>query len=124
MAAARARFAQDGYAGTTIQKIAAVMSVTPTALTRFARAFSGPEHQIGERVTRAFLDMWEGDPRDSEPLLAMLRGAIANEQAATQFREFIEARLLLGIRPDGANLGGARLVAARRQAVGASPDGP
>ncbi len=36
-------------------------------------------------MTRAFLAVWEGDPRDSEPLLAMLRGAIANEQAATQF---------------------------------------
>ncbi len=122
LAAARARFARDGYAGTTIRKIAAdagvdaslvmqlyrtkeelfaaVMSITPTALTRFARAFSGPEHQIGERVTRAFLDVWEGDPSDSEPLLAMLRGVITNEQAATQFREFIEARLLLGIRPE------------------------
>ena len=122
LAAARARFAQDGYAGTTIRKIAAtagvdaslviqlyrtkeelfaaVMAITPAALTRFARAFGGPEDQIGERVTRAFLDVWEGDPRDAEPLLAMLRGAIANERATTQLGEFIEARLLLDVRPE------------------------
>lgn len=122
LAAASARFAQDGYTGATIRKIAAdagvdaslvmqlfsskeelfaaVMSIAPTVLTRIAGAFSGPEHRLGERVTRAFLEVWEGDPSDSEPLLAMLRGAITNEQAATQLREFIEARLLTEVRPD------------------------
>lgn len=30
---------------------------------------------------------------DSEPLLAMLRGAMGNEQAATQLREFLETRI-------------------------------
>ena len=120
--AARARFAQDGYAGATIRKIAAdagvdaslvlqffhskdelfgaVMSITPSALTRMAEAFVGPDEGVGERVTRAFLAVWEGDPVDSEPLLAMLRGAIAHEQAAAQLREFIEARLITEVRPD------------------------
>ncbi|MDT7739096.1 MAG: hypothetical protein QOK09_2465, partial [Mycobacterium sp.] len=40
---------------------------------------------------------WEGVPEDSEPLMAMLRGAIVNEQAGTQLREFIQARLLEGM---------------------------
>jgi len=44
-------------------------------------------------VARAFLGIWEGDPVDSEPLLAMLRGAMGNDQAATQLREFLEARI-------------------------------
>ena len=113
--AARTRFAEDGYAGSTIRKIAAdagvdsslvmqffgskqelfgaVMSITPVALNRFADAFEGPEASIGERVARAFLAIWDGDPRDSEPLFAMLRGAISNEQAATQLREFLQARI-------------------------------
>lgn len=113
--AARARFAKDGYARATIRKIAddadvdaalvlqffgskedlfgAVMSITPSAMSRFADAFEGPEHAIGERVTRAFLGVWDGDPQDSEPLLAMLRAAISNEQATAQLREFIQARL-------------------------------
>ncbi|MFF3442045.1 TetR family transcriptional regulator [Streptosporangium sp. NPDC002721] len=122
LAAARARFARDGYTGTTIREIAAdagvdaslvmqffrskdqlfaaVMSITPAALARFAGAFSGPEDRIGERVTRAFLQIWDGDSSDSEPLLAMLRGAITNEQAASQLSEFIQARLLTEVRPD------------------------
>jgi AcrR family transcriptional regulator len=122
LAAASARFARDGYAGATIRKIAvdagvdtslvmqlfqskeqlfaAVMSITPTVLTRIADAFGGPRKGLGERVTRAFLQVWEGDPGDAEPLLAMLRGVVANEQAAQQLAEFIEARLVTEVRPE------------------------
>ena len=119
--AARARFAQDGYAAATIRKIAAdagvdaalvmqffgskeelfgaVMSFSPASLSRMSRAFAGPEDGLGERLTRAYLELWEGDPDDSEPLLAMLRSTITNERAAEQLREFIQARLLDGIGP-------------------------
>jgi AcrR family transcriptional regulator len=117
--AARARFAADGYAAATIRKIAAdagvdaalvmqffrskeelfaaVMSVSPAVLERFQQVFEGPDEGLGERVTRAYLELWEGDPDDSEPLLAMLRSAIANEQAAEHLRQFVQARLLEGI---------------------------
>lgn len=117
--AARARFAADGFTATTIRRIAAdagvdaalvmqffkskeelfgaVMSVPPDALARMSEAWRGPSDGIGERVTRAFLEVWEGDPQTSEPLLAMLRGAITQEQAAAQLRDFIEARLMKGI---------------------------
>ena len=113
--AARSQFAVDGYAGTTIRKIAAgagvdsslvmqffgskqqlfgaVMSITPNALSLFAEVFEGPEERIGERLARRFLEIWEGDPADSEPLFAMLRAAISNEQATTQLREFLQARI-------------------------------
>lgn len=114
--AARARFASDGFAATTIRQVAAdagvdaalvmqffrskdqlfaeVMSISPDALARLSTAFDGPDECLGERVVRAFLDVWEGTPQDSEPLMAMLRGAIAHEHARAQLREFIEARLL------------------------------
>ncbi|WP_371628193.1 TetR family transcriptional regulator [Streptomyces sp. NBC_00341] len=113
--AARARFAADGFNATTIRKIAAdagvdaalvmryfrskdelfaaVMSISPDALARLAGAFEGPEHSLGERVARAHLGVWESEPKDADALLAMLRGAIANEQATAQLREFIESRL-------------------------------
>ncbi|WP_436762179.1 TetR family transcriptional regulator [Streptosporangium sp. V21-05] len=116
--AARARFAADGFTATTIRGIAAdagvdaalvmqfftskdelfgaVMSVPPAALARMTDAWQGPEDGIGERVTRAFLGVWEDDPQASRPLLAMLRGAIARERAAEQLRDFIEARLMKG----------------------------
>lgn len=118
--AARARFAGDGFAATTIRQVAAdaevdaslvmqffrtkdqlfaeVMSISPDTLARLSAAFEGPDDSLGERVVRAFLDIWEGNPQESEPLVAMLRGAIVNEQARTQLREFIQARLLDGAR--------------------------
>jgi AcrR family transcriptional regulator len=121
--AARARFACDGFAATTIRRVAAdagvdaslvmqffgskeelfaaVMSISPDALARLRTAFEGPDEHLGERVVRAFLDVWEGAPQDSEPLMAMLRGAIGNEQAGAQLREFIQARLLGGVGSDG-----------------------
>ncbi|WP_223693563.1 TetR/AcrR family transcriptional regulator [Leifsonia poae] len=120
LAAARARFAGDGFAGTTIRRVAsdagvdpsqvmqffgskdelfaAVMSVPPSALRRFDTAFEGPDAHLGERVVRAFLEAWEGPPDESEPLMAMLRGAIVNEQANTQLRDFIQARLIHGAK--------------------------
>jgi AcrR family transcriptional regulator len=118
--AARARFASDGFAATTVRRVAAdagvnaslvmqffrsknelfaaVMSISPDALERFSIAFEGPDEHLGERVVRAFFDVWEGGSQDSEPLMAMLRGAIVNDQASAQLREFIEARLLDGVK--------------------------
>lgn len=116
--AARARFASDGFAATTIRVIAAdagvdvsqvmqffrskdelfaaIMAIPPSALGRFDTVFEGPDAHLGERVVRAFLMAWEGLPEESEPLMAMLRGAIVNEQARDQLRGFIQSRLLAG----------------------------
>jgi AcrR family transcriptional regulator len=129
--AARARFASDGFAATTIRRIAsdagvnpslvmqfftskeelfaAVMSISPKSLERFSTVFDGPDEHLGERVVRAHLDVWEGAPEDSEPLMAMLRGAIGNEQAGSQLREFIQARLLDAMGADGGNAPDAAL---------------
>ncbi|WP_152351387.1 TetR/AcrR family transcriptional regulator [Brachybacterium subflavum] len=118
--AARARFAADGFASTTIRRIAADAGVDPSqvmqffgtkerlyaavleipdaALEQFATAFDGPEAGLGERVVRSFLAAWEGSPQISEPLMAMLRGAIVHDVARDQLREFIQARLLEGVR--------------------------
>ncbi|MET9558448.1 TetR family transcriptional regulator [Streptomyces sp. NPDC006645] len=116
LTAARARFAADGFTATTIRRVAAdagvdaslvmqffrskeelfaaVMSVPADALERFSAAFAGADHGLGERVVRAFLDVWEEDARSSEPLMAMLRGAITNDRANEQLREFLQQRLL------------------------------
>lgn len=116
--AARARFAIDGFAATTIRLVAAdagvdvaqvmqffrskdelfaaVMAVPATALERFNTVFEGPDEHLGERVVRAFLMAWEGIPEESEPLMAMLRGAVVNDQARDQLRGFIQSRILVG----------------------------
>ncbi|MFC8597686.1 TetR family transcriptional regulator [Isoptericola sp. NPDC057191] len=115
--AARARFAADGYTGTTIRRVAAdagvdaslvmqffrskdelfaaVMAVPPEALTRFSAAFEGADDGLGERVVRAFLEIWEEDARSAEPLMAMFRGAIVNDLANAQLRGFLQERLLV-----------------------------
>ncbi|ROS73910.1 TetR family transcriptional regulator [Curtobacterium sp. PhB130] len=118
LAAASARFASDGFAATTIRRVAAdagvdpsqvmqffgskddlfaaVMAVPATALRRFDTAFEGPDEHLGERVVRAFLEAWEGPVEESEPLMAMLRGAVVNDEANKQLRDFIQARLVAG----------------------------
>ena len=121
--AARARFAHDGFAATTIRRVAAdagvdasqvmqffgskdelfaaVMAVPASALERFDTAFSGPDEHLGERVVRAYLDAWEGPADESEPLMVMLRGAITNDHARTQLRDFIQSRLAHGTEGRG-----------------------
>ncbi|WP_051388886.1 TetR/AcrR family transcriptional regulator [Arthrobacter sp. 35W] len=116
--AARKRFADDGFTATTIRGIAAdanvdasqvmqffrskdelfaaVMSIPPTVLDLFDTAFQGPDEHLGERVVRAYLQAWEGSPEESEPLMAMLRGAIVNENASRQLADFIQSRLVDG----------------------------
>jgi AcrR family transcriptional regulator len=129
--AARARFASDGFAATTIRRIAsdagvnpslvmqfftskeelfaAVMSISPKSLERISTVFDGPDEHLGERVVRAHLQVWEGAPEDSEPLMAMLRAAVGNEQAGSQLREFIQARLLDAMGAEGGNAPDAAL---------------
>jgi AcrR family transcriptional regulator len=139
--AARARFARDGFAASTIRKIAAdagvdaslvmqffrskdelfaaVMSISPRALDRIASAWAGPDAGIGERLARGFLSMWEEDAGDAEALVAMLRGAIVQEQAAEQLRDFLEARITANLPARWAGGGDAlRVRAATSMLVG------
>jgi AcrR family transcriptional regulator len=116
--AARARFSSSGFTATTIRSVAAdagvdvaqvmqffgskdelfaaVMAVPASALNRFSTLFEGSDEQLGERVVRSFLKAWEGVPDESEPLMATLRGAVVNNQARDQLRDFIQSRLLTG----------------------------
>jgi hypothetical protein len=84
------------FFGSKDDLFAAVMSIPPGVLSRITAAFAGPEDSMGEQLTRAYLDSWLGESQESEPLLAMLRGAISQEDAAAQLRDFIQARLALG----------------------------
>ncbi|EJM15526.1 transcriptional regulator [Pseudomonas sp. GM21] len=116
--AARARFASDGFAATTMRRVAAdagvdvsmvmqffrskdelfaaVMNIPESALEKLGAVFEGTDNQLGERVVRAFLQAWEGAPEESEPLMAMLRNAMVNEQARQHLRDYIESRLMTG----------------------------
>jgi AcrR family transcriptional regulator len=119
--AARARFATDGFSGATIRKIASdagvdaslvmqyfgskdelfasVMDLGPNTMSRVSDAFDGPAESLGERVTAAFFAVWDGDPQSSEPLLALLRAAIGNQQATVHLRELIQKRVIDDLSP-------------------------
>lgn len=112
------------FFGSKQDLFAAVMQVPASALERFDAVFDGPDEHLGERVVRAFLEAWEGSAETSEPLMAMLRGAVGNELAREQLRGFVQARLADGVHRRAATGsvldGAARERAALRAGVAAS----
>lgn len=113
--AARRIFAEKGYDGATIRGIAAEAGVNPALVHHFfgtkqqvfvaaldfplepaeviQRIATGPREEIGRRIVRLFLAMWD-DPASHASLLALLRSVTTNEQRAAMFKQFIEAALL------------------------------
>ncbi len=113
--AARRRFAEQGYDGATVRGIAADAGVNAALLHHFfgtkQRLFAesmnlpidpsvmvplileGPEDQLGERLVRTFLSIWQA-PEGRAPFLAMVRSATTNEQVATMMRQFLERTVL------------------------------
>ncbi|MEU9686303.1 MULTISPECIES: TetR/AcrR family transcriptional regulator [Amycolatopsis] len=113
--AARRRFAEQGYDGATVRGIAADAGVNAALLHHFfgtkqrlfalsmnlpvdpgelvPRILDGPEDEIGERLVRAFLGLWQV-PEGRAPFLAMIRSATTNEQVATMMRQFLERAVL------------------------------
>ncbi|MEU4212059.1 TetR family transcriptional regulator [Streptomyces sp. NPDC026206] len=119
LTAARAEFAEHGYDKASIRGIAKGAGVDPALV----HHYFGPKEQIfatavevaftpalsaseavtggspegaGERLARFVLGVWE-DPVTREPLLAILRSAVANETAAKVFRDLISTRLMARI---------------------------
>lgn len=121
LAAAKKSFATDGFAATTIRKIAkdagvdpalvmqfygskdilfgASLAVSADALSSMADAFEGPVEDMGVRVTRAFLKLWEQQGSDAEALMAMQRAAMSSEVAASLLRDFVQYRLVQVVSP-------------------------
>lgn len=108
--AARAAFAERGYDGATIRRIAGDAGVDPALVHHYfgnkeslfgevvqfpvppaemvARVLAdGPEH-AGERVARTFLGLGD-NPATRTALIAMLRSALASPASATMLREFL-----------------------------------
>ncbi|MFI9723771.1 TetR family transcriptional regulator [Streptomyces sp. NPDC052396] len=130
VAAARAEFAGRGYDRASIRAIARGAGVDPALVHHYfgpkerlfaaaveaslAPALGAPEallegapEGLAERLTRFFLGIWES-PVTREPLLAVVRSAVANETAAAVFRDLVSARLMLPIA-NGLDVPDARL---------------
>jgi AcrR family transcriptional regulator len=108
--AAKDSFAASGYDATTIRGVARAAGVDPALVHHFfgtkqelfgaamelpvdpatllpALLAGGPDG-LGERLVRTFLAVWDATPGQA-PMLALVRSAAANEQAAGLLREFI-----------------------------------
>lgn len=123
LAAARTEFAANGFDRVTIRGIARSAGVDAALVhhyfgskqevfaaavefpfdiaTGLQAVFGGAPDGIGERLVRFFLGVWE-NPDGRGPVLAVLRSAMSQEQAATMLREFVTAALLT---PGAASLG-------------------
>src|SRR5215212_12090458 len=103
LAAARTQFAAHGWDGATVRAIARDADVDPSLVLHFygskavlftaattwpfetdaavEQIVPGPREQLGRRMAEFFLSIWE-DPSRREPIMAMLRAATTNPQAA------------------------------------------
>ncbi|MBT2233089.1 TetR family transcriptional regulator [Nonomuraea sp. NEAU-A123] len=118
LAAARRVFAEKGFDKATVRGIAREANVDPALVHHyfdtkegmFAAAMrlpvspdqivplllDGPREEIGERLVRLILTV-TGQPETREPMVALIRSAMTNEQAETMFREFVTNALLFKV---------------------------
>lgn len=138
LAAARKQFAELGYGGATIRGIAAEAGVNPALVHHFfgtkdqvfiaalnipinplvlaETILDGPREQIGERIVRLFLGLWN-DPDIAQTFLALVRSVASSHQVADLLRQFFEKAVLTTV---GAELGipKLRLTGAASQMMG------
>lgn len=109
--AARSKFAERGFEGATIRVIAQQAKVDPALIHHFFRNKEGvfsaaigellePDvllppvlasglDGLGERLVRMFLGVWESNEATREALIATIRSAVSNSDAADLLRTYI-----------------------------------
>jgi AcrR family transcriptional regulator len=114
LAAARETFAERGFDGASIRTIAAGAGVDPALVHHYfgtkdklflavmnapfdpsellPQALAGSADQVGERVVRLFLRVWDSPAGTAG--IALLRSAINNEWTARLMREFVITQIL------------------------------
>ncbi|MFI7129101.1 TetR family transcriptional regulator [Nonomuraea sp. NPDC050153] len=115
LAAARKVFAEKGFDKATVRGIAREAKVDPALVHHyfetkegmFAAAMrlpfspenivlvlvNGPREEVGERLVRLLLQV-TASPETREPMLALIRSAMTNEQTVMMVREFFTNALL------------------------------
>ena len=118
LAAARARFASEGYEKTTLRAIARDAHVDPSMVLYLfgskadlfreslqlifdtqvlASAIAGGEEpDIGTRMVRAYLTIWES-PDSGPTMVTMLQSATSNSDAHEAFRGFMQSYVLTAV---------------------------
>ena len=115
LAAARASFTESGYDGATIRDVARRARVDPALVHHYfknkqalfaatvqvpfdpteivERVLLGDRDSLGEGIARTFLEAWDGHAGHS-PMVALIRSATTNEDAAKTIREFLTTEVL------------------------------
>ncbi|ORB31485.1 TetR family transcriptional regulator [Mycolicibacterium parafortuitum] len=117
LAAAKARFSQDGFEKTTLRAIAEDAGVDASMVLYLfgskeelfqeslrlildpevlVAALTGDEGDIGTRMVRTYLGIWEA-PDSAATMRAMLSSATSNSHAHTAFREFMQHYVLTAV---------------------------
>jgi AcrR family transcriptional regulator len=131
LAAARAEFAERGYEGATVRRIAERAGVDPAMVNHWfggkdalftaslaipvspaqiqAEVVPGDPEQLGARIVGRFLTVW--DATGGGPLAALLQSVAGHEDAARMLREFV-TNVLVGpivraVAPDRPELRGS-----------------
>ncbi|MEV7863243.1 TetR family transcriptional regulator [Streptomyces hirsutus] len=82
------------YFGTKEQVFEAAVEVAFAPVLKGRQAvLDAPLEEVGERMTRMILGLWE-NPVTRTPLLAIIRSAVNNETAAGVFRRLVAGQLL------------------------------
>ncbi|MEP6854309.1 MAG: TetR family transcriptional regulator [Pedococcus sp.] len=150
--AARTEFAAKGYDASSLRAIARLAEVDAALVHHYFegkaalfvesmslpvnpsilidRILDGPREEVGQRLARTFFNIWDS-PQGRERLVALIRSAVTNDDAARMLREFLarevfgRVALSLGVRqPDlRAGMAAAQLigVAMMRYVMGFEP---
>jgi AcrR family transcriptional regulator len=128
LAAARATFADRGYDGATVRAIAdragvdaamvnhwfggkealftAAMDLPIDPKAVLAELLPGDPEQLGERIVRRFLTIWDHTD-GGRPLAALIRSVASHETAARLMRQFVGVfvrRIVASVAPDRTDL--------------------
>lgn len=112
--AARGIFAIRGYRGATVRAIADAADVDPALIhhyfgskeklfgatlefpehapDRLLAALSGPREDLGERLTRAYLELWE-EPATRAQMVIAVRASLSSDEAMARVRPTIVGML-------------------------------
>ncbi|GII52487.1 TetR family transcriptional regulator [Planotetraspora thailandica] len=138
LAAARRVFAEKGFDKATIRGIAREAGVDPALVHHYfdtkdgifvqamqlpmdpavalPAVLAGPREEVGERLVRFILTL-TSDPQAREPVMALMRTAMAHEQAEVMIREFV-TRAVLGRVAEALKIPPIRLEVAFAQMFG------
>lgn len=76
------------YFGTKQALFAATLQFPPDAPDRLLSALDGPQDRLGERLTRAYLELWE-DPGTRGQMAIAARAAMSNDEAMGRLKPMI-----------------------------------